>query len=295
MSTAQIEKAPAKINLTLHVVGRRPDGYHEIESLVAFAAVGDTLKFTPDNRLSLAVLGPGAPACGDISENLVLKAARALAQRIEGLKLGLFLLSKRLPVAAGLGGGSSDAAAALRLLARANGLAPGDARVWEAAKATGADVPVCLDTKARVMRGIGEVLFPPLAIPAIPAVLINPGCTLATKDVFASFDHASSSRNSAPSIAGAENLLAVAAERGSFLSAMASERNDLETAAVQLQPAIARVLELLHSQQGCAVARMSGSGATCFGLFASRASARAAARSLREAYPAWWVRTTAIA
>jgi 4-diphosphocytidyl-2-C-methyl-D-erythritol kinase len=295
MSTARIEKAPAKVNLTLHVVGRRPDGYHDIESLIAFAAVGDTLTLTPDDRLSLVVLGPGARACGDISENLVLKAARALAQRIEGLKLGLFLLSKRLPIAAGLGGGSSDAAAALRLLAHANGLVPGDARVWEAAKATGADVPVCLDPKPRVMRGIGEVLSSPIAIPLIPAVLINPGFTLGTTDVFASFDHASPNRNSAPLTAPPEKLSAVAAERSSFLSAMASERNDLERTAIQLQPVIARVLELLRSQPGCAVARMSGSGATCFGLFASRASTRAAARGLREAYPGWWVRATAIA
>ena len=182
---AGAEKAPAKVNLTLRVIGRRADGYHDIESLVAFADVGDALTFSPGGALALSVAGPTAAAGGQIADNLVLKAARALAERVERLKLGGFALSKRLPVAAGLGGGSTDAAAALRLLARANGLAPDDPRLMQAARATGADVPVCLDPRPRFMRGIGDVLSDPLDLPQLFAVLLNPGVAVATKDVFA--------------------------------------------------------------------------------------------------------------
>src|ERR1700748_1617207 len=182
---AGAEKAPAKVNLTLRVIGRRADGYHEIESLVAFAGVGDALTFTPGSAVALSVGGPTAAAAGEIADNLVLKAARALAERVERLKLGRFTLSKRLPVAAGLGGGSADAAAALRLLARANDLAPDDPRLMQAARATGADVPVCLDPRPRFMRGIGDVLSDPLDLPRLFAVLLNPGVSVATKDVFA--------------------------------------------------------------------------------------------------------------
>ena len=167
------------------MVGRRADGYHELESLVVFASVGDRLTFAPGRALALTVGGPTAAAAGELADNLVLKAARALAERVAGLKLGRFDLSKRLPVAAGLGGGSADAAAALRLLARANRLALDDPRLMEAARATGADVPVCLDPRPRVMRGIGDVLSEPLDLPRLPAVLVNPGVAVPTKDVFA--------------------------------------------------------------------------------------------------------------
>ncbi len=291
MPAALVERAPAKINLTLHVLARRPDGYHEIESLVAFAGVGDGLAFTPDRSLSLAVRGPGAQACGELSENLVLKAARGLSERIEGLRLGRFVLLKRLPVAAGLGGGSSDAAAALRLLADANGLARNEKPLWEAAKATGADVPVCLDSKPRVMRGIGDVLSEEIHLPALAAVLINPGFALATKDVFAAFDEAPLPRG------GSEHMqrwVDVATQSAALLCALARERNDLEASAILLRPEIAGVLDALRDQPGCELARMSGSGATCFGLFASRAAAEKAARSLRSARPPWWVRATII-
>src|SRR6516164_7031130 len=170
-AAARAEKAPAKVNLTLAVIGRRADGYHDIESLVAFAAVGDTLAFTLVRELALTVRGPTARAAGPLADNLVLKAARALAERVNGLKWGRFVLSKRLPSAAGIGGGSSDAGAALRLLARANRLTLDDPRLHEAAGAVGADVPVCLDPRARIMRGCGEILSEPLAVPRLPAVL----------------------------------------------------------------------------------------------------------------------------
>ncbi|MGE0039132.1 MAG: 4-(cytidine 5'-diphospho)-2-C-methyl-D-erythritol kinase, partial [Xanthobacteraceae bacterium] len=185
MATARVDTAPAKVNLTLRVLGRQADGYHDLESLVAFAGVGDRLSFVPGRALSLTVRGPTAAAAGELDSNLVLKAARALADRVPGLRVGRFEMSKRLPVAAGLGGGSSDAAAALRLLARASRIALDDPRLMEAARVTGADVPVCLDPRPRVMRGIGDVLSDPLDLPRLPAVLVNPGVAVPTKDVFA--------------------------------------------------------------------------------------------------------------
>jgi 4-diphosphocytidyl-2-C-methyl-D-erythritol kinase len=283
---ARAEAAPAKVNLTLRVLGRRADGYHEIDSLVAFAGVGDALTFTPGPALALAVTGPTAPAAGAVADNLVLKAARALAGELEGLGLGRFSLSKRLPVAAGLGGGSADAAAALRLLARANRIALDDPRLQRAARATGADVPVCLDPRPRRMRGIGDILSDPLTLPRLPAVLVNPGVAVATRDVFAALQLAPG--GTPPSAGGA---LAAAA----LLDEIANGRNDLEAPAIELEPAIADVLAVLRGLAGCRLGRMSGSGATCFGLFDSTHSARSAARELRVGYPEWWVRATVLA
>ena len=179
---ALVERAPAKVNLTLEVLGRRADGYHDIESLVVFAGFGDSLTFAADGPLDLQVEGSFAASAGEVGDNLVLKAARLLAARIDGLTLGRFILSKRLPVAAGLGGGSADAAAALRLLARVNGIALDDGRLRDAARATGADVPVCLDPRPRVMRGIGDILSNPIDLPEIPVLLVNPGVRVPTKD-----------------------------------------------------------------------------------------------------------------
>jgi 4-diphosphocytidyl-2-C-methyl-D-erythritol kinase len=284
-AAAGAEKAPAKVNLTLRVLGRRADGYHDIESLVAFAGVGDALTFTPSGALALAVGGPTAAAAGDVAHNLVLKAARTLGERVEGLKLGRFTLSKRLPVSAGLGGGSADAAAALRLLARANRLAPDDPRLMQAARNTGADVPVCLDPRARLMRGIGDVLSAPLDLPRLFALLVNPGVAVATKDVFAAL-----------SIPPAAHIAQVAPPAGpaELLAEITNGRNDLEGPAIELEPAIADVLAVVRKLPGCRLARMSGSGATCFGLFDSTRAASAAARTLRVGYPAWWTRATVL-
>ena len=187
MSATLLEKAAAKINLTLRVIGRRADGYHDLESLVAFADVADVLTLQPGQEDRLEVSGPFAGMSGAVADNLVLKALSALRQRISGLKGGRFLLEKNVPVAAGLGGGSADAAAALRLIARANALALDDPRVLEASRAVGADVPVCLDPRPRIMRGVGELLSPPIELPALPAVLVNPSVALATRDVFGKF------------------------------------------------------------------------------------------------------------
>jgi len=282
---ARLEGAPAKVNLTLRVLGRRPDGYHEIESLVAFASIGDALAFTPGATLALKVRGPTAAAAGGLADNLVLKAAHALAQRIPALKLGRFELSKRLPVAAGLGGGSADAAAALRLIARHNRIACDDPRLMAAARATGADVPVCLDPRPRLMRGIGEVLSPPLRLASLPAVLLNPGVSVATRDVFTALR--------APPIAKAPrddgSDASFPSDRNELIEALARGGNDLETPAISLHPAIAEALAALRAVGGCRLARMSGSGATCFALFDSARAATAAARSLRAAHPDWWV------
>jgi 4-diphosphocytidyl-2-C-methyl-D-erythritol kinase len=281
------EHAPAKVNLTLKVLGRRPDGYHDLVSLVAFAALGDRLTFAGEGNLRLDVSGPNAQACGAGDDNLVLKAARALADRIGTLGLGRFTLVKHLPVAAGIGGGSSDAAAALRLLARANGLAADDARVFAAARATGADVPVCLDPRPRIMRGIGEQLSAPLDLPPLPAVLVNPGVAVPTKDVFAALRF-----TVGPEAEVSE--IELPREREALIAYLVDHGNDLEAAAISLEPIIADVLALLREQHGCSLARMSGSGATCFGLFGSRNTALAAARGIKARHPHWWVRATVL-
>ena len=279
--------APAKVNLTLHVLGRRSDGYHELESLVVFADAGDRLTFVPGDALDLSVRGPTAAVSGPAGDNLVLKAARLLAERVEGLRLGRFVLDKRLPVAAGLGGGSSDAAAALRLLAQANGIALDDPRLIAAACATGADVPVCLDPRARMMRGIGELLSAPVAFGKLPAVLVNPGVAVPTAGVFKAL--------AAPPLSFAptpNDPVAGCADANAIVAAVSRCRNDLEAPAILLQPLIADVLAGLRAFPACRIARMSGSGATCFGLFSSGRAAKAAARSLKARHPGWWVRAT---
>jgi 4-diphosphocytidyl-2-C-methyl-D-erythritol kinase len=283
-ATAWAEKAPAKVNLTLYVLGRRADGYHELESLVAFAGVGDVVTLTPGAALALKVSGPTAAAAGDVADNLVLKAARALAALVPGLKLGRFALSKRLPVAAGLGGGSADAAAALRLLARANTISLDDPRLMQAARATGADVPVCLDPRVRLMRGVGDILSEPLDLPRLSAVLVNPGVAVATKDVFAAL-------TLPPAAPAAQAAVPAGA---ALLDEIAKGRNDLEAPAIELEPAIAQALAVLRKLPGCRLARMSGSGATCFALFDSTTAANAAARRLHVGYPEWWVRATTL-
>jgi 4-diphosphocytidyl-2-C-methyl-D-erythritol kinase len=296
-AVARVEPAPAKVNLTLRVLGRRPDGYHELESLVVFAAVGDALAFTPGSKLTLDVRGPTAVAAGDLADNLVLKAARALAERAEGLKLGHFALSKRLPVAAGLGGGSTDAAAALRLLARHNRIAPDDARMIAAARATGADVPVCLDPQPRMMCGIGELLSQPLRLPALPALLINPRVSVATRDVFAALNAGPVGQQLSAGIVEegwGGGGSAQPPSRDAVIAFVSRHGNDLEAAAITLHPAIAQALAALRALAGCRLARMSGSGASCFGLFDSRRAAAAAARVLRLEHPQWWIRPTVL-
>jgi len=286
---ALIEEAPAKVNLTLAIRGRRPDGYHELESLVGFARCGDRLSLLPGEPLGLSVSGPFAQAIGPISDNLVLKSARALARRVPGLELGSFVLVKHLPGAAGIGGGSADAAAALRLLARANALDIADLRLAEAAQFTGADVPICLDPRPRIMRGIGEKLSDPLPLPRLAAVLVNPGVPVATREVFAALAAPCLSTSDAT---GREAR--IASGREELLAFLRVQGNDLEAPAISIAPVIAEVLACLRAAPGCELARMSGSGGTCFGVFANEIVAMAAARDITATKPAWWVCPTVV-
>jgi 4-diphosphocytidyl-2-C-methyl-D-erythritol kinase len=288
MSVTLSDLAPAKVNLTLRVLGKRADGYHELESLVVFAGLADRVALTPGDALGLDVDGPTAAASGDVSDNLVLRAARALADRVARLRVGRFALTKELPVAAGLGGGSSDAAAALRLLVRLNGLAPDDARLTDVARRTGADVPVCLDPRPRVMRGIGDVLLGPLDLPPLPAVLVNPGVPVPTKDVFGKLGLAPGEMRGAAT----EIQVGQLKSRDALLAYLETQPNDLEAPAVAIQPVIVEVLAALAGQPDCLLSRMSGSGATCFGVFASEAAATAAAQALASSHPKWWVAPT---
>jgi 4-diphosphocytidyl-2-C-methyl-D-erythritol kinase len=282
-----IARGPAKVNLTLHVLGRRAsDGYHELESLVAFTGAGDLLSLAPGVGLSLSVTGPTAEAAGEGSDNLVLRAARNFAARFPEAALGAFALQKTLPVAAGVGGGSSDAAAALRLLAQANGVAPDDPRLFAAARETGADVPVCLGPRARFMRGAGEVVGPPIALPPLPAVLVNPRTPTPTAEVFRRLKLAPGE-----TLPGAKHpLIESGVTREALWSALARARNDLEDAAAIGAPVIVDVLAVLRAAKGCRLVRMSGSGATCFGLFVARAQAARAAAIIRAEHPDWWVK-----
>ncbi|HWZ37816.1 MAG TPA: 4-(cytidine 5'-diphospho)-2-C-methyl-D-erythritol kinase [Bradyrhizobium sp.] len=283
------DEGRAKVNLTLRVIGRRVDGYHDLESVVAFADCADRLTLDPGVELSLTTTGPLAQACGETADNLVLKAARLLAGQVPGLKLGAFTLEKVLPVAAGIGGGSADAAAALRLLAKLNGLALDDERVLDVALQTGADVPVCLGSYACDMTGVGEQLLP-LNLPKLPSVLVNPCVPVATKDVFAALG-----LRNGELLVGATDVIESPAwpEKGASISdwvdALSIVSNDLEAPAIRVQPAISNVLSALGAADGMLLSRMSGSGATCFAIFADGAKAHAASEQIRHDRPDWWV------
>ena len=280
------EPARAKINLSLRIFGRRADGYHSLESFVCFASTGDRVELRVGQPLGLSVNGPMAEQAGPPDDNLVLRAAGALRRRIPKLDLGHFELAKQLPVGAGLGGGSADAAAALRLLAQANRLPPDDARLYEAAREAGSDVSVCLDCATRWMSGAGHELSAPVVMPRLFAVLVSPGIPLATKDVYAALG--------APSISEAPTAPSLAVPQGGkeFINFIAGLSNDLEAPAIRLAPIVKDVLAVLRDQPACMLARMSGSGSTCFGIFFTHNAAKLAARTLAVRHPAWWVRDT---
>jgi 4-diphosphocytidyl-2-C-methyl-D-erythritol kinase len=279
------ELAPAKINLDLYVTGRRADGYHELDSLTAFTAFGDRLALQEHDRLELELRGPFAGPLAAEPDNLVLRAARGLAA-FAGRKAAVRItLDKRIPVAAGLGGGSADAAAALRGLNRLWRLRMAPAELAGIAAELGADVPVCLAGRTARMRGKGEQIefwdgLPPLAV-----LLVNPNLPLATAAVF-----------------GALEAIPSAGERSwpppydlqAFLAWLRVGANHLEAPAVRLLPQIQAVLALLAAQNGCALARMSGSGATCFGLFATPAARDLAAAAIGQARPGWWLAASTI-
>ncbi len=271
------EFAPAKVNLHLHVVGRRDDGYHLLDSLVVFAAVGDRLTVAGDAPLSLSVTGPFAAGLAGEADNLALRAARALAARAGVPATGALVLEKNLPVASGIGGGSADAAAALRLLSRVWGLETEG--LAELGAGLGADVPVCVGCAPMVMAGIGEVLTRAPAMPEVGIVLVNPGVAVSTQAVFRS----RSAGFSSP--AGFEGC--GWRDVDGLVAALRRARNDLEAPARALAPVIGDVLDALGSADGCLLARMSGSGATCFGLFRTPAVAERVARTIVS--DGWWV------
>ncbi|HEU0081348.1 MAG TPA: 4-(cytidine 5'-diphospho)-2-C-methyl-D-erythritol kinase [Bradyrhizobium sp.] len=286
---ALTDDARAKVNLTLRVVGRRVDGYHDLESVVAFCDCADRLTLEPGPELLLTTTGPRAQDCGAASDNLVLKAARLLGERVPGLEAGEFTLEKVLPVAAGIGGGSADAAAALRLLARVNRLALDDPRLIEVAQRTGADVPVCVSSRAGVMTGVCETLLP-LSLPKMPCVLVNPRIPVATKDVFAALGL----RAGELRVGVADVIRAPAWPDGElslerWIEQLSRGSNDLEAPAKSIQPVIGEVLSALENAAGARLARMSGSGATCFAIFDSDGDAQRTAQTVRHDHPQWWV------
>lgn len=280
------EAAPAKVNLYLHVTGRRDDGYHLLDSLVAFAEVGDRIEAGPGpaGQFSLDFAGPFGPGlAGDPAENLVLRAARLLREALGVPDLGARLrLTKALPVASGIGGGSSDAAATLRALQRLWQRPLPAAALAGIALRLGADVPVCLGAVPAHMAGIGELVRPVAAggLSGLGLVLVNPGAHLPTPDVF---------RGLAGRFGPAESLALLPEDGDEVIQALAARRNDLEAPAIGQCPIIAESLDLLRKLDGVLLARMSGSGATCFGLCPDRATALGAAAAIRRMRPAWWV------
>ena len=271
------EAAPAKVNLTLQITGRAANGYHLLDSLVVFGPAADVLHAEPAADLTLALCGPFAAGLAAEADNLVLRAARALADWA-GRKPGAALvLEKHLPVASGIGGGSADAAAALRLLARLWDVRPDEDVLAAMAARLGADVPVCLASRPARMAGIGEVLSAAPVLPRCGLLLVNPGIAVATADVFRART-------------GAFSEPAVLPPSWPDVAAMARDlarlSNDLESPALTVCPAIGPVLAALRALPGCRLGRMSGSGATCFGLFDDPAAAEAAGAALPAGW--WW-------
>ncbi|OYY71248.1 4-(cytidine 5'-diphospho)-2-C-methyl-D-erythritol kinase [Sphingomonas sp. 28-63-12] len=274
-----VELAPAKINLALHVRRKRADSYHELETLFAFLRDGDRISICRTSAPHFAVTGPFAAALAGEGDNLVLRAAAQFADRFGDPGPLAITLDKHLPVASGIGGGSADAAATLRALARLAGVATDDAGLFVIAEALGADVPACLLGRSAVGTGKGEQLDPVAGLIDTPVLLVNPGVAVSTGPVFRAWDGIDRGG------IGAGDLLARAI----------NGRNDLEPPARLLAPVIGTVVAMLQAQPGVMLARMSGSGATCFALFESVAARTAAAKAIRQAEPGWWCLESALA
>jgi 4-diphosphocytidyl-2-C-methyl-D-erythritol kinase len=276
LTSVVTERASAKINLFLHVGDKRPDGFHPVQSLAVFTGMGDVLNVEAADSLSLVLNGPFAGGLAGESDNLVLRAARALGDG--GAKLSL---TKNLPVASGIGGGSADAAAALRGLSRLWGR---DADLTAIGAGLGSDIPVCVGSVPSFMEGRGEILRPVESLPRIAMLLVNPGVAVPTRDVFAALRERS----------GVERRLPPArfSDTADLLRFLETTRNDLEAPAKHIQPVIAEVLAAIAALPGALFARMSGSGATCFGIFVDDDCCRRAAAILRQASPGWWVAPT---
>ena len=279
-ANARSELARAKVNLFLHVLGRRPEGYHLLEMLVVFPRIGDLVTAEPASTLSLSISGPFADGLSCGPDNLTLGAADALAKLSGGAPGAALHLEKNLPIASGIGGGSADAGATLRLLAD---LWPdvNRANLPDIAFALGADAPMCLAQTPAIAGGTGERLTPAPAFPGFWMVLANPMAQLSTAEVFAGLERRSNPPAGKPP--------ARFADLGHLTSWLSNQRNDMETAARRLRPEIGKVLSALAWDRTCLFSRMSGSGATCFGMYASEEYALAAADRLRQAEPGWWV------
>jgi 4-diphosphocytidyl-2-C-methyl-D-erythritol kinase len=274
------QTARAKINLFLHVGERRPDGFHPLQSLAVFTDFGDRLEAEAADELSLSLTGPFAAGLDD-ADNLVLKSARLLAERAGRPAQAKLTLTKSLPVASGIGGGSADAAAALRALIDLWQLKLEEGVVGEIAAALGSDVPVCLESVPAFMEGRGEILNPLATLPRLPLLLVNPGVAVSTRDIFAGL-----SDRRGTGLALPKGGFGDVADLLRFLEATG---NDLEAPARALQPVIGEVLAALGAVPGCLFARMSGSGATCFALLPDDDASIRAADLLRRQHPRWWV------
>lgn len=277
------EHAPAKVNLALHVTGRREDGYHLLDTLVAFTEAGDHIRAAPAEGDSFTLSGPYAAAIPADGANLAIRARDLLRGVAGGQAFPVAIgLEKNLPAASGIGGGSSDAAATLRALARLWGLSLSTGDLARIALPLGADLPMCVAARPLVAQGIGEALAPVSGLPALDMVLVNPGLAVATPSVFRALEN----RANQPLA-----LLPLPPDFSALVDWLAAARNDLEAPAVTVAPAIATVLAALR-ESGAALARMSGSGATCFGLYPSRHDAAQAANAIAAACPAWYVQAT---
>jgi 4-diphosphocytidyl-2-C-methyl-D-erythritol kinase len=279
------ETAPAKINLFLHVGDCRADGFHPLQSLAVFTSLGDVLAMEKAADLSLSVEGPFAGGLEGEGDNLVLRAARSLlGDGAPGSRGAHLTLTKNLPVASGIGGGSADAAAALRGLGKLWNT--GDRNLHDIAATIGSDVPVCVDSVAAFMEGRGEILRAVQSMPLVPMLLVNPGMPVPTRGVFAALETRSGVTMTLP---GGHFQ-----DTADLLRFLDSTRNDLEVPAIRLQPVIGEVLKAIAALPGALLARMSGSGATCFGIFADDDCCQRAARMLKEAAPGWWVAPTSV-
>ncbi|MBK1839586.1 4-(cytidine 5'-diphospho)-2-C-methyl-D-erythritol kinase [Azospirillum sp. YIM B02556] len=303
--TSIVEAAPAKLNLYLHVTGRRADGYHELDSLVAFTEFGDGLALTPGvARVTLrgadlppagprlAIAGPFGPALmtENPANNLVMRAAHALAARLGRQADVMIALTKALPVASGIGGGSADAAACLRALARLWRVPADDPALFAVAAGLGADVPVCVAGRSCYFGGIGDVLDEAPELPETHVVLVNPNLPVPTPAVFKAMAAARAAGGGAFSTPA--RFTRGPADAAGLAALLIERTNDLTAPALTVAPMIADVLAALERSAGCLLSRLSGSGATCFGLYATAAAAESAAQAIAAAAPGWWVRPT---
>ena len=278
--------ARAKINLYLHVVGRRSDGYHLLDSLVVFAETGDAIAVAPADDLSLTIDGPFAGKLAADDDNLVLRAARGLRD-LAGVSAGAAItLTKNLPVASGIGGGSADAAATLEALIALWRIGPDRTALERLALSLGADVPVCLAGKASFMGGVGEEIVPTEEMPPAHLLLVNPGVATPTPAVF---------KARRGGFSGAGRWAVAPSDVMDMAAALRTRTNDLTDAAISVTPEIRDVLAAIEGTERCLLARLSGSGATCFGLYAIAADAEKARKAVLAAHPGWWTVATRVA